>query len=52
MPQAFGPIEARLLRCFAWIHLMVSTRYGTEYFVPFVLGISPALVIAWNHFAL
>jgi hypothetical protein len=49
MPQAFGPIEVRLLRCFAWMHLFVTTRYGTEYFVPFILGAAPALVIAWRH---
>lgn len=50
MPQIFGPIEARLIRCFAWMRLAITTRYGTEYFVPFVLGITPAVVIIWCHF--
>jgi hypothetical protein len=51
IPQKFGPTEVRFVRGYAWMHLMVTTRYGTEYFVPFVLGITPAVVLAWRLFA-
>ncbi len=32
------------------VNLTVTSRYGTEYFVPFVLGITPVVVIIWRHF--
>lgn len=49
MPQSFGSIEIRRARAFAWVHLAITTRYGTEYFVPFALGFLPAAVVIWHH---
>jgi hypothetical protein len=49
LPQRFEPAEVRLIRCYAWAHLAVTTRYGTEYFVPFALGLSPVVAMIWKH---
>jgi hypothetical protein len=40
----------RFALIYAWLQLTFVTRYGTEYFVPFILGLAPALTVVCRHF--